>query len=158
METVSGPVEPGVAEKAGKATEGFQVAGVPGAICDPETEIGGLSTGIGMGTNEVYDSIKGHSTVALNDAIGVRRIGVYNDEIALRAANEPYPGYIALCNPETDVEPGGVLGVRALSGNDIINETGRTVKAGQYAFGVEKEAVVPELEVPEQKTVKSSKK
>jgi hypothetical protein len=110
--------------------------GLAGSFMDPGVECGGASTGIGFGTNAIYDvPADAPAQSYIGKALGIRRIGFYDDSVGLTVAGTP--GDILVCMTATaDVAPGASIGERLNMGGAVINATGQTLKAGQAAIGV----------------------
>jgi hypothetical protein len=110
--------------------------GIAGSFMDPGVECGGASTGIGFGTNAIYDlPEQSPSQSFVGKAIGIRRIGFYDDTVVLTKPGAPDDLFVTM-TAEDDVAPGESLGARPLNGLPVINMTGMTVKAGQTAIGI----------------------
>jgi hypothetical protein len=109
--------------------------GLAGSFMDPGVECGGASTGIGFGTNAIYDGIEQSPIPKEGNAFGIRRIGFYDDSVGLTVAGTPGDILVGMTAVE-DVEPGASIGERLNMGGAVINATGQTLKAGQAVIGV----------------------
>lgn len=121
--------------------------GLAGSFMDPGVECGGASTGIGFGTNAIYDGIEQSPMPKEGNAFGIRRIGFYDDSVGLTEAGVPGNIFVAM-TAEADVAPDESIGDRLNMGGAVINKTGQTIKAGQAAIGVWTAPVAPPPETP----------
>jgi hypothetical protein len=109
--------------------------GIAGSFMDPGVACGGASTGIGFGTNAIYDGIEQSPIPKEGNAFGIRRIGFYDDSVGLTVAGTPGDILVGM-TATADVAPGASIGERLNMGGPVINKTGKTIKVGQSAIGV----------------------
>jgi hypothetical protein len=131
-------VEPTVAEAVPTATADMVIDGVPGSFANPHVTCGGANTGIGLGTNAVYDN-KARAPFGNSEgsSIAARAIGeflAYSTLLGFRKPGDPLTLLVSK-EAEQDTIDGASLGNRASNGKPVINKTGGLVKDGQYTVG-----------------------
>jgi hypothetical protein len=114
--------------------------GLKGSFQDPNVEMGGASSGIGISPNSVFASLAdtpmGGS--ALDKAIGCHTIGEPADNTNRKGYHVPGipTDVFVVKEAEQDTADGDSLGNRPLNGKPVTNETGEAMKEGQFTFGI----------------------